>query len=88
MAAITLDRALVRRALQRTAGVMTALVLLAAPALANPPNIVLILADDLGGPFGGQGVPTPEHIRDRQQRRGLHQRLRLAGYACRAARSC
>lgn len=26
---------------------------------AAPPNVVLIVADDLGGPFAGQGVPTP-----------------------------
>ena len=30
-----------------------------APAAAAPPNIVLILVDELGGPFNGQGVPTP-----------------------------
>ena len=35
------------------------LLLLATPALAAPPNIVLILADELGGTIGGQGVPTP-----------------------------
>src|SRR5215218_2653219 len=38
-----------------------ALVLLASPtlAVAARPNIVLILADDLGGTIGGQGIPTP-----------------------------
>ena len=28
-------------------------------ALAAAPNVVLILADDLGGSVGGQGIPTP-----------------------------
>jgi arylsulfatase A-like enzyme len=38
---------------------LAALLFLAAPAAAAPPNIVLIVADDLGGSFAGQGVPTP-----------------------------
>src|SRR3954464_8013220 len=36
-------------------------VLLASPprAVAARPNIVMVLADDLGGTIGGQGIPTP-----------------------------